>query len=275
MNAAAFTLGPSLLFCPADRPDRFRKAADRADAVILDLEDAVGSDDKDAARRAIVEEPLDPERTIVRVNAAGTDAFALDLRALAATEYRTVMLAKAEHPSQLEALAEALPGVRVLALCETAVGVYGAGALAAHPATVGLMWGAEDLVASLGGTSSRTQEGAYRGIAVHARASVLLAAGAHGIAAIDAVHVDLDDADGLAIEAGDAAASGFSATACLHPAQVPIIREAYRPTETELADAVELLEIAAHRPGVFRHRGRMVDEPVLLHARRVVDRAGR
>ena len=137
------------------------------------------------------------------------------------------------------------------------------------------MWGAEDLVASLGGTSSRTADGVYRGIAVHAKASVLLAAGAHGVAAIDAVHVDLDDADGLASEARDAAASGFSATACLHPVQVPIIRAAYRPTEAELADAVELLDLAADRPGVFRHRGRMVDEPVLLHARRVVGRAGR
>lgn len=80
-----FDLGPALLFCPADRPDRYRKAADRADAVILDLEDAVAPDRKAAARDALLAEPLDPARTIVRVNAVGTPDHAADLAALART----------------------------------------------------------------------------------------------------------------------------------------------------------------------------------------------
>ena len=89
------------------------------------------------------------------------------------------------------------------------------------------MWGAEDLVASLGGTSSRHADGSYRDVARAARANVLLAAGAAGIPAIDTVHLDIDDLDGLRAEAEDAAASGFAATACIHPSHVAVIREAY------------------------------------------------
>src|SRR6476660_2139227 len=108
-----FVMGPALLFCPADRPERYRKAAARADAVILDLEDAVAPADKQRARGAILaqvgstgEEPeLDPSRTIDRINPAGTEEFEKDLHCLAHTPYRTVMLAKAESADQLKALA--------------------------------------------------------------------------------------------------------------------------------------------------------------------------
>ena len=87
--------GPALLFCPADRPDRYAKAAAAADVVILDLEDGVALADKVSARRDLVDTPLDPERTIVRINPAGTPEHELDLAALEHTAYRTVMLAKA------------------------------------------------------------------------------------------------------------------------------------------------------------------------------------
>ena len=89
-------MGPALLFCPADRPERFAKAAERADAVILDLEDAVAPGDKPAAREALIASGLDPDRTIVRLNPASTHDFTLDVEALRDTQYRTVMLAKAE-----------------------------------------------------------------------------------------------------------------------------------------------------------------------------------
>ena len=95
VDATRFDLGPAILFCPADRPERYAKAADRADAVILDLEDAVAPNAKAAAREALVDTPLDPATTIVRVNAADTADFALDLEALRRTDYRYVMLAKA------------------------------------------------------------------------------------------------------------------------------------------------------------------------------------
>ncbi|WP_166877160.1 CoA ester lyase [Salinibacterium sp. ZJ450] len=266
---SGFSLGPALLFCPADRPDRYDKAAERADAVILDLEDAVRPEQRAAARAALVEHPLDPERTIVRVNQADTADFLADIAALAATEYDTVMLPKAETVAQLGRLEE----YEVIALCESARGVLAAAELAAVPNVVALMWGAEDLVASLGGSSSRHPDGTYRAVARHARSTVLLAAGAHGKTAIDTVFLDIADTAGLAAEATDAVASGFGATACIHPSQVAVIRDSYRPSEQDVADARALLEAAAAEPGVFRFRGRMVDEPLLRHARAVLARA--
>jgi citrate lyase subunit beta/citryl-CoA lyase len=264
-----FDLGPAMLFCPADRPDRYEKAAERADAVIIDLEDAVGPSRKAAARDAMVGHPLDPDTTVVRVNAFDSGYFADDLMALGQTGYRTIMMAKAEDPQQLSGLDR----YRVIALCESARGVLAAPALAAAKNVIALMWGAEDLVASLGGSSTRFADGSYRHIAQHARSSILLAAGASGKAAIDTIHLDIADLDGLAAEAQDAAAVGFAATACIHPGQVGVIREAYRPTPEEVAFARALLDAAAGQRGVFRFQGQMVDGPVLRHAEHVVRRA--
>lgn len=262
--------GPALLFCPADRDDRYAKALAAADTVILDLEDAVAPADKPAARGRVAASALDPERTIVRVNPARTPDHALDLAALAGTAYRTVMLAKAESAADLDALHGA--GQRVLALCETARGIVHAEEIAAHPATIGLMWGAEDLVASMTGRSSRFDDGRYRDVARHARSRVLLAAKAFERAAIDSVHLDIADLEGLRAEALDAAASGFDATACIHPSQVAVIREGYAPTPAEQDWATRVLAEAEHRPGVFRFEGRMVDEPVLRQARAILGR---
>ncbi|GHF25778.1 HpcH/HpaI aldolase/citrate lyase family protein [Pseudolysinimonas yzui] len=266
-SGVSFDLGPALLFCPADRPDRFAKALDRADGVILDLEDAVAPANKPAARAALAEHPLDPARVVVRVNPPSTPDFAADLAALAATPYRRIMVAKAD------AALPAVPGFEVIALCETAAGVLDARDLAARPEVIALMWGAEDLVASLGGTSSRVRAGGYRDVARHARTSVLLAAGAAGVAAIDAVHLAIDDLDGLREEAEDAVASGFAATACIHPSHVAVIRDAYRPTPDEVAAARRLLSAATTGGAVFQHEGRMVDGPVLRHAESVLRRA--
>ncbi len=181
------------------------------------------------------------------------------------------MVAKTESAESLDAFGA---DYSLLALCETARGIHAAPDIAAHPAVAGLMWGAEDLVASLGGTSSRNDEGGYRDIARYARSRVLLEAGAYGKAAIDAVHVDIADTAGLEQEARDAAASGFRATACIHPSQVEVIRAAYAPHPEIVAWAHAVLAAAAEERGVFRFQGRMVDEPVLRHARAVVSRAG-
>ncbi|WP_431859910.1 HpcH/HpaI aldolase/citrate lyase family protein [Micrococcus terreus] len=274
----SFELGPAIMFVPADRPDRYAKAAERADAVIIDLEDAVLPADRPAARQTLVETPLDPARTIVRVNPVGTEDFAEDLEALTRTEYTTVMLAKAESAQQLDSL----HGYRVIALCETALGVREAADIAQTEPVVALMWGAEDLIASLGGLSSRFPQehdraGQYRDVARAARAQILLAAGAAGKAAVDAVHLDLADHDGLRAEAEDAVACGFSATACLHPAQVPVIRQAYRPSSGQVDWATRVLEAAASQGavGAFSLDGRMVDEVVLQQARTVMLRHAR
>jgi citrate lyase subunit beta/citryl-CoA lyase len=266
-----FAMGPALLFCPADRPERFSKAAERADAVILDLEDAVAPGNKDAAREALIAHPLDPATTVVRVNPAQTHDFAKDLQALRDTSYRTVMLAKAEGVEDLWAL----NGFDVVALCETARGVLKATELAGEPNVVALMWGAEDLVASLGGTASRKDDGGYRDIALHARSTVLLAAAAAGKQAVDAVYVNIPDVDGLAEEARDAVASGFGMKACIHPSQVQVIRQAYRPSPDEEQFARDVLAEARRHGGVFSFRGRMVDEPILRHAEQTLRRSGR
>ncbi|MBT2520602.1 CoA ester lyase [Arthrobacter sp. ISL-28] len=275
----SFVMGPALLFCPADRPERFQKAAERSDAVILDLEDAVAPADKKRARGAILAQvgaqgdvpELEPTRTIIRINPAGTEDFEKDLHCLAHTPYRTVMLAKTESAEQLRALED----FHVIALCETAAGIINAPAIAAAPNVVALMWGAEDLLASLGGTSSRRDDGGYRAVALHARSSVLLAAGAFGKEAVDAVYVNIPDLEGLTEESRDAVASGFSSKACIHPDQVAAVRAAYAPSEEDVATAQELLEAArAAGTGVFQFKGKMIDGPILKHAESTIRRAG-
>lgn len=264
-----FDLGPALLFCPADRPERFGKALDRADAVILDLEDAVAAGSKSEAREALVAHPLDPARVIVRLNGFTTADFEADLAVVLRAGYTRVMLPKASNPGELEALR----GFEVIALCETAAGVLAAPALAAVDHVVALMWGGEDLVASLGGTSSRRDDGTYRDAVRFARSSVLLAGAAHDTAVIDSVHLDITDEAGLSAEARDAVASGFAATACIHPSQVAVIRAAYRPTQAQVDRARAVLAASVGERGVFTFEGRMVDEPLLRHARTIIARA--
>lgn len=268
-------MGPALLFAPADRPERFAKAAERADAVIIDLEDAVAPEAKAQAREHMVASGLDPATTMVRINALDTPDAALDLAALELSPFRTIMVAKAADPDAVAALAD----FTVVALCESAVGILAAPALAQLPNVVALMWGAEDLVASLGGTSSRftagPRTGDYRAVAMQARSQLLLAAGASGKVAIDSIYADFADLDGLAEESEDAVASGFGAKACIHPSQVAVVRDAYRPSDAAVAAARELLAAAdAAGTGVFAFKGQMVDGPILLHARQTISRAG-
>lgn len=273
-------MGPALLFAPADRPERFAKAAGRADAVILDLEDAVSPEAKAAARENMRSSGLDPATTMVRINALETPEAALDLAAVARSPFTTIMVAKACNPQAVAALAD----FNVVVLCESAVGILAAQELAALPNVVALMWGAEDLMASLGGTSSRfpsdggaggNPAGQYRAVAMHARSQLLLAAAAAGKTAIDSIYADFADSAGLAEEAEDAVASGFGAKACIHPAQVPVVREAFLPTQAQVDAARELLAAAeAAGTGVFAFKGNMVDGPILLHARETLRRAG-
>ena len=223
--------GPALLFCPADRPDRYAKALAAADSVIIDLEDGVGAASKDAARAALLATPIDPERVIVRVNAVGSPEFEADIDALRRTAYRTIMLPKAESRAQLDGIAE-LGDWDVLALAESALGILNLAEVAAAPNVVAILWGAEDLIASMRGRSSRRPDGGYRDVARHARSMTLLAATAHGKLAVDAIYANIGDLDGLAAEAEDAAASGFALKALIHPSHVAVVREAFR------ADAV-------------------------------------
>lgn len=262
---------PAWLFCPADRPDRYAKAAAAADVVIIDLEDAVAGPDKAAARTAVQDSELDPDRTVVRINPPGTRAHELDLAMLRRTPYGVVMLPKAESAA---AIGELAPW-KVVALIETPLGVLRADEIAAADGTIGMMWGAEDLVAGLGGGSSRKPNGEYRDVARHARSVTLLAASAFGRFALDAVHLDIADEAGLSDEARDGCAVGFSGTVCIHPSQVASVRAAYRPTAQQEAWAERVLAAAQGERGVFSFDGTMVDAPVLRHAEQIVRRAGR
>lgn len=263
--------GPALLFCPADRPDRYGKALAAADGVILDLEDGVGADGKDAARTALAATDLDPARVVVRVNATGTAEHAADLAALHRTRYRTIMLPKAESPAQLAGLGGEW---HVVALCETPLGILRAAEIAAAPDVVAVMWGAEDLIAALGGRTSRRPDGRYRDVTRHARSAVLLAAAAHGKAAVDSVWVNIPDLDGLAAEAEDAAASGFALKACIHPSQVAAVRQAFQADPEQLAWARRVLraarEAGAGGPGAIKVDGQMIDAPLIRQAEAIV-----
>jgi len=263
--------GPALLFCPADRPDRYAKALAAADAAILDLEDGVGADGKDAARAALVASVLDPARVIVRVNATGTPEHAADIAALRGTPYRLIMLPKTETRAQLDGLGA---DWRVVALCETALGVVNAAEVAAAPNVIAVMWGAEDLIASMRGRTSRFPDGRYRDVALHARSAVLLAASAHGRPAVDSVYVNIPDLDGLAAEAEDAAASGFTLKGCIHPSQVAVVRKAFQADEAQVAWARRVLAAArdtsARDKGAIKVDGQMIDAPLIRQAEAIL-----
>lgn len=261
--------GPAWLFCPADRPDRYGKALSRADLVIVDLEDAVAPANRSAARDALRQLArdgvLDPGRTVVRINGTQSGDHQLDLALLAEIGLLRVMLAKSEDPVQLAAIEH-----EVVLLVETPRGVERLTELAAQDNVIGVMWGADDLVAGLGGTTSRQPDGRYRDVARFARSKTLLTAKAAGHLAIDAVHMDIPDTAGLAAECEDAVASGFDATAAIHPSQVPVIRTAYAPSPEQVDWATRLLAQVGDDRGVTTFEGRMVDGPVYTQAERVL-----
>jgi citrate lyase subunit beta/citryl-CoA lyase len=258
--------GPAWLFCPADRPERFDKAATAADVVILDLEDGVAAKDREAARTALIETPLDPDRTVVRINPSATADHQLDLAALSQTSYTTVMLAKTEDPQQIRDLAP----LDVVVLIETPLGALVVNDLARMDNTLALMWGAEDLFAVLGGTANRYPDGSYREVARHVRSQTLLAAKAYGRMALDSVYLDIKNLDGLGEEVDDAVAVGFDAKVAIHPSQVAVIRAGYTPTAEQLGWARAVLAAARNERGVFQYEGLMVDAPVLRRAERIV-----
>jgi citrate lyase subunit beta/citryl-CoA lyase len=258
--------GPAWLFCPADRPERWAKAAAVADVVIIDLEDAVPPGGKSAARDALRGADLDPDRTVLRINAAATPEHDEDVALLTDLPLRRIMLAKAESPAPVAAL----ENHEVVVLVESPLGIERVGELVRAPNVVGVMWGADDLVAGLGGTSSRYPDGRYRDVARYARSRTLVAAKASGRLAIDAVHMDIADTDGLRGECEDAVAVGFDATVAIHPRQLPVIRAAYTPDEEQVRWAHRLLAAVGGEGGVTTFEGRMVDGPIYRQAQRIL-----
>jgi citrate lyase subunit beta/citryl-CoA lyase len=256
----------SLLFVPGSRLDRFAKAeAAGADVVVLDLEDAVGADEKEGAR-ANVTRWLTRGRAVVRINAVGTAEHGADVHAIAGQPGLVgVMLPKAEGREQVASVAD-LTGVPVVPLVETAVGVRAAHELASAPGTVRLAIGTLDLAADLG--CDDTWEAMLL-----ARSQLVLASRSAGVAPpVDGVHVAIGDTDGLGLSTRRARSLGFGARLCLHPDQVDTVHIAFAPTERELARARAVLDMT-EAVGILD--GQLVDEPVKRWARSVLDRADR
>jgi citrate lyase subunit beta / citryl-CoA lyase len=261
------------LFVPGDRPERFAKAlATEADAVIVDLEDAVLPAAKPAARDAVsafLATAADRGRLVVRINDESTAWFDDDLALLASRGVPTVMLPKAERVETVARLRAACPAIAVLALVESARGVVAAEALAAAPGVQRLVFGTLDFALDLDMTPD---PGALDPVA----SRLAIASRAAGIASpVAGVTTAIDDEALLLADLARARAFGFGAKLCIHPKQVAPLHAALRPTEADLAWARRVLAAAAASPGAVQLDGRMVDRPVIERARRLVERAAR
>lgn len=261
----------TLLFVPADRPERVAKAlASGADAVIVDLEDAVRPERKEEARAqlAALLAGAGEARRIVRVNDPATEAGRLDLEAAAAAGAEAAMVPKASRATVATATAA---GVPVVALVESAAGLREAGDVAATDGVIALALGNVDLGAELGLRPLPNGEEL-----LHARSSLVLAVAASGLPALDGVFLDPADADGLRAEAERARALGFHGKLCIHPSQLEPVRRAFAPSAEELERARRALAAYADgaEPGAIVLDGRMVDEAVLRDARRLLAEAG-
>ena len=274
------------LVVPAAPAAKLAKGATlAADEVVLDLEDAVVPAVKDEARGAVADALAGEwaaESVAVRVNAIGSPWCHLDLAALAASSRGalTAVLPKVEHPADLafadrlldgaEAAAGRATPVRLLALIETAAGLAAAAEIARASGRLdGLILGYADLAASLG----RTGEQDWR----YAQETVLVAARAAGIQAIDGPYLGTRDDDAFRAGVLHARTLGFDGKWAIHPAQLDALRDAFTPTDEEVADAREVLHAleraAAEGAGAVAAGDRMLDEALAVSARRVLERA--
>ena len=260
------------LFVPGDRPERFAKAfATGADAVVLDLEDAVAIAGKGIARDAIARwsgqtAAAERARTVVRINAAESDAFADDLRLLRDAGRIGVMLAKAESAAQVRAVTAAVPDARVLALIESARGVASLSEVAGAGGVIRLVFGTLDYALDLDLDIAESPEGL-----AHAAGALALASRLAGLPApVAGVTPQLDDPARLLADLALARSQGFGAKLCIHPGQVDPIHAALRPSVQALAWARRVLAADAASPGAARLDGRMVDRPVVLQAQRTL-----
>ena len=263
----------SYLFVPGNRPERFAKAlASGADAVVLDLEDAVAADAKPAARDTVRQflaaaDDATRARLVLRINDQATPWFDDDLRALATLPPLALMLPKAERTDTLQQLQARLPSRPVLALVETARGVLAAEALAACPPVARLVFGTLDYALDL------DLSGDPIGLD-YAASRLALASRAAGLPApVAGVTPDIDDEARLLAEWARARAHGFGAKLCIHPKQVAPLHAALRPSDDELAWAQRVLDAAAASGGAVQLDGRMIDRPVVERARRLLARA--
>lgn len=260
----------SLLFVPATRPERVAKAfASGADDVIIDLEDAVAPGDKDAARAALAT-VLDPARpVIVRINGTGSVWYEHDLAACMHAGVAAVMLPKAETAADARAVHDACK-LPVIALIETARGLWNALEIAQASGVQRLAFGALDFRLDLG-----LPDAGYEQLRTHRDRLVLASRIANIAPPIDAPTAAFDDPGAVRADAALARQQGFGGKLCIHPSQVSIVNEAFSPSAAEIEWARKVVA-AANTSGcaAVAVDGKMVDRPVIDLAARILAQAG-
>ncbi|MGL4313390.1 MAG: HpcH/HpaI aldolase/citrate lyase family protein, partial [Sphingomonas sp.] len=259
-------------------PERMAKAAaSGADALILDLEDAVAASAKSAARHSVADF-LAGDRAValfVRVNPLDSGMIADDLAAILPARPDGIVLPKAEGAASLRALDAMLTGdTRILPIAtETPAAIFDLGSYGGVTDRLcGLTWGAEDLPAAIGASTSREPDGRYTPPYEVARALTLFGAHTAGVPAIETVYPDYRDLDGLAAYAARGRRDGFSGMMAIHPTQVPVINAAFAPSDAEIAHARRVVALFDANPGAgaLSLDGKMIDAPHLIAARRIL-----
>ena len=258
----------SILFLPASNPRAIAKAREvGADLVVLDLEDAVKRQDKDAARAAAVEAVAEPWAmpVAIRVNGLASEWFDDDVAAVAGSQADLVVLPRAD---KADAIRAAWQGVQrpVMAMIETAAGVLAAPDIAGECAA--LIAGTNDLAADL-----CLPPEAGRGQMQMALQSIVLAARSAGIAVFDGVFNRLDDPDGFFAQAEEGYWLGFDGKSLIHPDQIEPAHHAFAPTEAQIEHARRL--IAAATGGAERFDDQMIERMHVEAAQRLVARVDR
>ena len=276
----------SWLFAPGDSERKTEKAAaSDADIVLLDLEDAVTEDAKPKARAMIsafleAQPPPARRRLWVRVNPLDGPHALADLAAVIPARPGGIMLPKSRGRADVETLDHYLSALevaagtdqgetKVIALAtETAESVFTVGSYRGAPRLAAMSWGAEDLADAVGASENRNPDGGYGFTYELARSLCLLGAAAAGVAAIDTIHGDFRDPDGLRRRAEQVRRAGFRGMLAIHPAQIEVINAAFTPTPEELAEAQAIVDLFAANPGVgaIGHNGAMLDRPHLARA---------
>ena len=264
----------SILFVPGDRPDRYENAlAAGADAVCIDLEDAVAPGRKTGALasvgRFLASRPSrGPVAVIVRVNDPDTGRGERDAGALRDQPPDAVMIPKVTTPEGVRRASRMVgDDMPLLPIIETALGLENATRIgAASPAVAALVFGGFDLSAELGA------EPDWESL-LYARSRVVHAAAVSGLDAIDMPSRDLRRMAGLREEAEKARRLGYNGKVAIHPAQIPVIHEVFTPSREEIRRARRIVDAdRAAGGGAVALDGRMVDRPVVEAARRVLAR---
>jgi len=256
----------SYLFVPGNRPDRFAKAvASGADAVIIDLEDAVPPTDRIAARSAVAAWLSPGHPVYIRVNGATTEWFRDDIALASSSGVAGIVLPKAEATEDIE-----LIGGTVLPIIETARGFANASAIANSRNVARLMFGSIDFQLDLG------IHGEGEELLFFRSQLVLISRLANLPAPVDGVTAVFDSMDPVRVDTERARRLGFGGKLCIHPKQIATVNECFGPTSAEIAWAERVIDAAAKSGGAAASMdGEMIDRPVIARAQVILAQRAR